>query len=138
MTWTCPICNRDFIKRNQSHSCNEKTLDDFLKGKSAHTVELFRHFINEYQLIGKISVHPNKSMITISGKTGIAYITQLGKNFIDIVFPFKEPHEDNLCFVKINRVPGSNQYNHYLRMCFKEDINEEVIRYMKLAFKNGN
>ena len=138
MTWTCPICNRDFTKRNQSHSCNERTLDDFLKGKSPHTVELFRHFIKEYQLIGKVSVHPNKSMITISGKTGLAYVTQLGKNFIDIVFPFKEPYEDNLCFVKIKQVPGSDQYNHYFRMCFNEDINEEMIRYMKLAFKNGN
>ena len=132
--WTCPICNRAFIKNNQYHSCNEKSLNDFLKGKSVHTIELLEHFINEYKRIGNISIHPTKSMITISGKTGLAHVIQLGKNFIDIVFPFKQAFEDNLCFVKIKQVPGTNQYNHHFRLCFKEDINEEVFHYMKLAF----
>ena len=135
--WTCPLCSRDFIKNNQPHSCNEKTLDDFLKGKSAHTIELFNHFIKEYKHIGDISVHPTKSMIAIADKTRFAYITQLGKDFMDVVFPFKKPYDDNLCFIKIKPVPGSNDYNHHFRMCFKEDINEEVKHYMKLAHKNG-
>jgi hypothetical protein len=136
--WTCPLCNRGFLKTNQPHSCNEKKLDDFLKGRSEHTLELFRHFIKEYKRIGDISVHSTKSMIAIGGKKRFAYIIQLGKNFMDVVFPFKQSYDDNLCFIKIKQVPGTNDYNHHFRMCFKEDINEEVKHYMKLAFKNGN
>ena len=134
--WTCPLCNRHFLKTNQPHSCNEKTVDDFLKGKSSHTVELFWHFIKEYERIGDISFHAARSMIIIEGKARFAYITQLGKSFIEVVFPFKKSHDDNLCFTKINPVPGSNDYNHHFRMCFKEDINDEVKYYMKLALKN--
>ncbi len=136
--WTCPNCNRNFSKAKQYHSCNDKKLADFLKGKSTHSLELFKHFIEEYNNIGEISVHPAKSMIIISGKTGLAYVIQLGKKFIDIVFPFNKSFADNLCFVKIKQVPGSKQYNHHFRMCFKEDINEEVKHYMKLTFENGN
>ena len=132
--WTCPLCNRDFVKINQVHSCNDKTLDDFLKNKSIHTTELFYHFIKEYKRIGNISVHPTKSMIAIAGGKRFAYITQLGKDFMDIVFPFEQPYSDNLCFTKIKPVPGSNDYNHHFRMMFKEDINEEVKHYMKLVF----
>lgn len=136
--WTCPLCNRTFTKNNQQHSCNETLLADFFKGKSAYTIELFRHFIKEYEQIGKFSVHTTKSMITLAGKTGFAYVIQLGKNFIDIVFPFKLTYDDNLCFMKIKRVPGSNDYNHHFRMYFKEDINEEVKHYMKLACLNNS
>jgi hypothetical protein len=134
--WTCPLCNRDLVKANQAHSCNDKTLDDFLQNKSTHTTELFYHFIKEYKSIGNISVHPTKSMIAVAGKTRSAYIIQLGKNFMDVVFPFKQAYDDNLCFVKIKAVPGSNDYNHHFRMCFKEDINEEVKHYMRLALGN--
>ena len=132
--WTCPVCNQQFVKTNQSHSCKEKTLQDFLDGKSAHTVELFNYFIDQYKTIGSISVHPTKSMIAIAARTRLAYITQLGKNFIDIVFPFKQAYDDNLCFIKIKPVPGSDDYNHYFRMCLKEDLNDEVRKYMKLAY----
>jgi len=135
--WTCPLCNRDFLHVNQVHSCNDKTLDDLLKNKSEHTTALFYHFIKEYKNIGNIAVQPTKSMIAIAGKKRCAYIIQLGKTFMDVVFPFKQAYNDNLCFTKIKPVPGSNDHNHHFRMCFKEDVNEEVKKYMKLAFDNS-
>ncbi|MEO5890860.1 MAG: hypothetical protein ABIQ31_11435 [Ferruginibacter sp.] len=134
--WNCPLCNRQFVKTNQVHSCLDKTLDDFLEGKSEHTTGLFYFFIAEYRSLGDVSIHPTKSMIAIPGKRKLAYIIQLGKNFIDVVFSFKQAYPDNLCFVKIKQVPGTNDFNHHFRMYFKEDINEEVKYYMKLAIEN--
>jgi hypothetical protein len=129
--WTCPICERGFLNTHQVHSCRERNLGDFLKGKSDHTVELFDHFINEYLQIAPIEVYPAKSMIALGLKTNFAYVTQLGKNFIDVVFPFTEIYADNLCFSKIKTVPGTNQHNHYFRMYFKEDLNDEVRGFMR-------
>jgi hypothetical protein len=133
--WTCPICNREFTAINQVHSCRERNLDDFLQGKSAYTVELFDHLVNEYLQMAPIKVYPTKSMIALGLRTNFAYVTQLGKNFIDVVFPFKEIYADNLCFTKIKTVPGTNDHNHYFRMYFKEDINEEVRGYMRKALE---
>jgi hypothetical protein len=133
--WTCPICNREFTAMNQVHSCRERNLGDFLQGKSAHTVELFDHLVNEYLQMAPIKVYPTKSMIALGLRTNFAYVTQLGKNFIDVVFPFKEIYADNLCFTKIKTVPGTNDHNHYFRMYFKEDINEEVRGYMRKALE---
>ena len=135
--WTCTLCDQQFVKSNQAHSCNDKVLADFFKNKPESTIALFWNFVEQYRKIGNITVHPTKSMIAIAGKTRIAYVTQLGKSFVDIVFPFKESYEDNLCFHKIAQVPGSQQFNHHFRMLSADDINEEVQSFMKLAYDQG-
>jgi hypothetical protein len=135
--WTCPLCHQQFVNSNQSHSCGDKVLSDFLDGKTEHTVSLFWYFVQQYHQIGEVTIHPTKSMIAFAATTRIAYITRLGKDFVDVVFPFTQPYNDNLCFHKIAQVPGSQQYNHHFRMCSKEDINEEVQHYMKLAYEGG-
>lgn len=110
---------------------------NFLIGKSEHTLTLFDHFINEYQKIGPVTIHPAKSMIGIANShKRIVYITQLGKNFIHVVFPFKERFDDNLCFQKIAQVPGEIQFNHHFRMMNKEDVNGEVKKFMKIAYES--
>lgn len=135
--WTCPICNREFTSTNQVHSCRERNLGDFLQGKSEHTIALFDHLVNEYLQMAPIKVYPTKSMIALGLRTNFAYVTQLGKNFIDVVFPFNQIYADNLCFTKIKTVPGTNDHNHYFRMYFKEDINDEVRKYMQLSLAEG-
>lgn len=136
--WICPLCGQQFINNNQVHSCNDKTLNDFLDGKSALTLSLFWHFVQQYKRIGDISVHPTKSMIAFAAKKRIAYITRLGKNFVDITFPFDQPYPDNLCFQKIAQVPGQQQFNHHFRMMSIDDINEEVMSFMRLAYEKGS
>jgi hypothetical protein len=115
----------------------EQALQQFLTGKSEHTIALFDHFIAEFQKIGPVTIHPAKTMIGIANKhKRIVYITQLGKNFIHVVFPFKERYEDNLCFQKIAQVPGDIQCNHHFRMLNKEDVNDEVLKFMRLAYES--
>ena len=136
--WTCHLCGQQFKNTNQVHSCGDKVLADFLANKSAHTVSLFWHFVESYQRLGKITVHPTKSMIAIASKTRIAYVIQLGKNFMDVVFPFDKPYPDNLCFRKIAQVPGQQQFNHHFRMMNTEDLNAEIKNFMKLAYTLGS
>jgi uncharacterized protein DUF5655 len=114
-----------------------KTIQDFLKGKTDRTLELYHHFINEYKKLGAVTLHPAKTMIGIANdKKRIAWITQLGKNFIHVVFPFKQPYPDNLSFQKIAQVPGdARQFNHHFRMYYTEDVNDEVIKFMKMALE---
>ena len=109
----------------------------FLQGKSEVTLQLLEHFITAFKNIGDITVEPTKTMIGISNAHHrIAWVTQLGRNFVHVVFPFKEPYADNLCFQKIAQVPGSAiQFNHHFRMYAPEDINEEVMKFMKSAYK---
>jgi hypothetical protein len=115
-----------------------KTMDEMTIGKSEHTVDLLHHFIREFRNVGDVTIRPSKTMIGIAtSRKGICYVTQLGRNFIHVVFTFKEAYPDNLCFIKIAQVPGQQQFNHHCRIFLKEDINREVKKFMKLAFELG-
>jgi hypothetical protein len=115
----------------------DNRLASFLAGKTEISVSLLRHFMEQYQQIGAVEFMPAKTMIGVSnGQKRIAWITQLGKNFVHIVFPFNQAYEDNLCFQKIAPVPGhAQQFNHHFRMLKKEDVNAEVLKFMKLAWQ---
>jgi hypothetical protein len=103
--------------------------------KSEHARLLMDHFIHELEKIGPIVIHPHKTMISIANKQKrIAYITQAGKIFIHVVFPFKRKYDDNFCFQRIQVVPGRNTIYHHFRMLRTGDINAEVRRYMRIAY----
>lgn len=114
------------------------SVDHFFNGKPPLVRELYDHFIKQFQSVGKVTIHPAKTMIGIATpRKRIAYVTQFGKSFIHVVFPFNKPYEDNLCFQKIAKVPDdSNQYNHHFRMLSKEDVTPEVKKFMKLAIES--
>jgi hypothetical protein len=112
----------------------DKFLADLLSGKSEYARRLFDHFCLEYQRIGPVTIHAHKTMITFANShKGVAYVTQSGKKFIHIVFPFYQRYDDNFCFQKIQQVPGRNIIYHHFRMLRPGDINEEVRSFMKLA-----
>ena len=136
--WTCPLCEQKFLNNNQRHSCLDKTLDDFLAGKSDHTIDLFLYFIEEYKRIGEFVLHPARSRIGFAAKIRFGYFHRLGKDFVDVVLTFNKPYHDNLCFYRIGEVPGGKIYQHYLRIMQKEDVNDEVRKYMKMALDLGN
>lgn len=90
-------------------------------------------------MIGNITLCPAKTMIGIdNGNKRIAWVTQFGKSFLHVVFPFPQPYNDNLCFQKLAQVPGQEQYNHHFRMLNAEDVNDEIRRFMKLAYAEEN
>jgi len=110
-------------------------LSDFLNGKTEYTLGLFRFFVAQLSELGVIKLRPTKSMIAIESQKSFAYITQLGKNFIHVVIPFNQPFEENLCFTKIAQIPGTNQFNHHLRIYFEADVNDEVKGFLKMAME---
>lgn len=114
-------------------------IERFLEGKSEHTLQLYHHFVDAFSATGAISLEATKTMIGIaSGKKRIAWVRDLGKNFIHVVFPFRQAYEDNFCFVKVAQVPGSRQFNHHLRIMLPEDVNDEVRKYMEIALSAEN
>lgn len=122
---------------NQKPFYSDRSIQSFLSGKSETSIILFEKLVDSFERIGPIQLYATKSMIVISADSGFAYIIAMGKTFLDVVLPFKEPFEDNLCFRKIVLVPETNDYNHHLRIMLPEDLNEEVLGYLKKAYANG-
>lgn len=136
--WTCPACSQKFLHENQYHSCNDRSVDSFFIGKSDQVIELFQYFIEEYKKIGCFVLHPAKSRIAFAAKIRFGYVSRVGKDFIDIALTFDKPYVDNLCFYRIGEVPGGKIFQHYIRLMLKDDINDEVRKFMRMALQVGN
>ena len=136
--WICPKCEQKFLHINQFHSCNERTVDSFFLGKSDHLIDLFQHFIKEYQKLGNFALHPAKSRIAFAAKIRFGYISRIGIDFIDIALTFNKPYRDNFCFYRIGEVPGGKIFQHYIRLVYKDDINDEVRKFMRMALQAGH
>lgn len=121
------------------HNWPTAGLEPFLKNKSGKSLLLFNHFIEQFRSKGDICLYPASTMIGIAtSRKRIAWVTQLGKDFVHAVFPFSKPYEDNLCFVKIAKVPGGTaQFNHHFRMYECEDVNQEILAFMQIAYEEG-
>jgi hypothetical protein len=126
------MCYFWIAMKNQTHP----VLEEFLQGKSETTCNLLYAFVAQYETLAPVTIHGAKTMIGIANENNrIAWITQLGKNFVHVVFPFRQPYPDNLCFQKIAQVPGDDdQFNHHLRLFAPEDLNAEVLGFMQLAW----
>lgn len=109
-----------------------------LQNKTPEALALYHAFVAAFREEGAAGVASTKSMLVVEGPDGhAAYITQLGKNFLHVVFPFSQSFPDNLCFQKIAQVPGQQQYNHHFRMLLPEDVNDEVRAFMRRSLKPG-
>lgn len=136
--WTCPACAQRFVNENQRHSCNERTVNDFLVGRSELSVALFHTFISEYRKLGDFALHPARTRIAFAARTRFGYVHRLGRDFLDVALTFDRPYTDNLCFYRIGEVPGGKIYQHYLRIHRPEDINGEVRKFMAMALEAGS
>ena len=96
-----------------------KTIADFLAGKSPHTIELFNHFTATFNSVGIIELHAAKTMIGISNShKRIAWITQFGKNFIHVVFPFKHFTTIIYALQKLRRCPAIVNSSIIISECY--------------------
>jgi hypothetical protein len=133
--WTCPECGAQFIQKNLYHSCIRLTEEDFLKNKSARSVELYRYFLNEYKKIGPVSLHVVKTRIAFMVLVRFSGVDKFGKDFIEGGFWFKEKIESKK-FHRIEFIPKSD-FIHRFRITDENDIDDEFRIYMKKAYETG-
>jgi len=135
--WTCPKCKHKFFNKNQSHSCGSYTLDDFLKGKPAKSVALFNFFLAEYKTIGPFELHPVKTRVALLTKMRFCSINKIGTDHIDIHLVLTALFADTLCFHKIDNL-ANRFFVHHARLYNKDDINQELKKYMAMAYEVGD
>lgn len=133
--WTCPKCKQRFVNRNQWHSCGQSTVDKFLADKTEIAIRLFRDFIDTCKF-GDFEIHPAKTRVALVGKMRFCAINRLGKDFLDGHLVLPERHAHTVCFYKIDQF-GDRAFVHHFRLYSKDDITEELLKYLKKAYDVG-
>jgi hypothetical protein len=135
--WTCPKCKQQFFNKNQSHSCGNYTIADFLKDKTAHSIGLFNFFLDEYSKIGPFELHPVKTRVALLTKMRFCAINKIGADYIDIHLVLTSLFDDTNSFHKIDN-PANRFFVHHARLYNKDGITDELKEYMVLAYEIGN
>lgn len=125
------------LNRNQSHSCGNYTVADFLKDKPDKTVDLFNYFLSEYFKIGPFELHPVKTRVALLTKMRFCSINKIGIDHIDIHLVLTSLFEDNTCFFKIDNL-ANRFFIHHAHLYNKSDINDELRKYMAMSYDVGN
>src|SRR5690242_6351865 len=119
--WTCPKCGHKFYNKNQSHSCGNLTVEDFLRGKSETSVDLFHYFLAEYNKIGDFELHPVKTRVALLTKMRFCSINKIGKDFIDVHFVLTQPYHESLRFYRVDNL-ANRFFVHHTKIYGKKDI----------------
>ena len=133
--WTCPKCGGQYFQKNLWHSCNRYSVSEFLEGKSARAIELYNYFLNEYKIIGPITLHVLKSRIAFMVKVRFSGVNKLGKDYIQGALWLKEKIVSDK-FYKIEFIPPNN-YIYHFRISDESFIDDEFKGYMKMAYEIG-
>ena len=135
--WTCSRCGHQFFNKNQSHSCGRYTVDDFLKGKTVHSIALFNEFLAGYRKIGPFELHPVKTRVALLTKMRFCSINKIAADHIDIHLVLTQPFEHTLCFSKIDNL-ANRFFVHHARIYDHEDFTAELHYFMTMAYETGN
>ena len=65
MTWTCPVCKKEFEQRMQPHTCARVPVDIHFRGKPPIIRMIYDRLIQEANRFGRITVNPTESSIEI-------------------------------------------------------------------------
>lgn len=88
-------------------------------------------------MIGDFDIHPVKTRVALLTKMRFCSINKIGDDFIDVHLVLTEPHNDNLCFHRIDNY-ADRFYVHHIKIYDKADFNSEVKTFMRLAYDIGN
>jgi len=132
--WKCPDCSRKFANRNQSHSCGRYTLASHFEGKSATIREIFDRFRAALQEIGPVKVLPEKTRIAFQVRMSFAQLTPR-RAWVDGHLVL-DRRVSSPVFTRIESFSPRNHL-HAFRLTTADDVDEELRRWMRDAYKVG-
>jgi hypothetical protein len=133
--WQCPKCKAEFVQRNLQHSCGIYSVEDFLKGKTQRSIQLFWFYIHEWRKIGDIKLHPVKTSVSLLVKVRFSRVNRITKDGIVGHLWLKEKVVSGK-FFKVEKLLPTD-YLHHFEIKDESFIDNEFRKYMKMAYEIG-
>ncbi|MEM9887330.1 MAG: DUF5655 domain-containing protein [Bacteroidota bacterium] len=125
--WTCPKCNRQFKTTNQSHTCNETTLDDLFLKCSDELILAFDRVLSEVINWQPCSVGAAKKAVVFTSKKAWLILRPMTKA-LDLKFYHGTILESDSLH---QTTKWGKKYAHHIRIRQEEDLTEEVFDLLR-------
>jgi hypothetical protein len=128
--WTCPRCRRQFVHRNQAHSCGQFTVSDLLDGRPPEIVELYDRLAEMLQK-SQVVVAATKTRVLFKVRTVFATVAP-SRQWLDVVFVLGRRVQHPRIRKAQEEYPG---IVHFLRIEKLEDLDEKAANWLQEAYE---
>ena len=133
--WTCPECGRSFANRNQAHACQSTTVEEYLAGRTALAVSIYRVVVETLRHAGEFRIHPQKSRIAFISRMTFASVS-LAREWADLSLILPDPLDDSR--IRKLELYGPTSWGHSIRLTSPEDVDEDVREWLAESLRRGN
>lgn len=133
--WSCPNCGRKFTRKHQAHSCRPFHLSKHFKGKQTGSL-LFQRFKTAVKnKVGPFKIESLECCIHFVHDSIFAGVKVL-KNKLQVDFLLTQKTKSKR-FVRESQLSAS-RYVYFVDISGKEDIDEELMRWMQEAYDKAS
>jgi hypothetical protein len=133
--WKCPECGRRFANQNQSHSCGRYTVEEFLEGRPARAVALFKVFADAAGECGPVTLAPAKTRVGFQARMIFAAVNRLGALGLEAHVVLAR-RLDGPRFTRVESLSARNHVHHFI-IRSPEEVDEEVGSWLREAYRVG-
>jgi len=133
--WTCLKCGARFVTRNIYHGCGAFSVRKFLAGKGPRARRFYKKFYALVKRCGPVSVAPTKTRVAFMVRVRFAGVNRISNRGMTASFALPRKLESP----RIQRVehPVRRWYVHYFRVSSPEELDEEVLEWLRESYKMG-
>ena len=132
--WTCPVCERKFVHRNQMHACGRYTLAEHLAGREPRALALYERFVDLVRACGPVALVPTRSQIGFQVRSLFAAV-RLDSGGLQGYLVLERPLEHPL-FTRIESV-SPRRHLHHFRLPAGEAPGDDLACWLQQAYVAG-
>jgi hypothetical protein len=132
-SWTCPVCERQFLHQHQMHACGRYTVAQHLEAGAA-AAALYERFVEQVRACGPIAIVPTRTGIGFQVRTIFAAVS-LREQGLDGHLVLARRLEDP-AFTRIEPL-APDRHGHYFRFDAGEGLHERLTGWLREAYAVG-
>ena len=130
--WTCPNCQREFGRANQSHTCApSSTVDDYFAGRPEVQREIYELVASHLESLGPVLVDPVQACVMFKRERSFAEVRSKRKA-LTLTFLLSRTVDSKR--VVRSQQCSANRYACYVDLAEPEDVDDEVRAWLTEAY----
>jgi hypothetical protein len=132
--WKCPVCKKEFAKKNQSHKCEVVDIKDLFRHHDPALFALYKHFLVSLRSVGKFTVTTSKKAITLYSSSRKAFLgINVRRQCLDIWFLLETKTEEFPVYKVVQ--PSKTKFGHFVRLYSTSDVDTLLIKWIGQSYK---
>ena len=129
--WRCPNCGRDFVKRNQAHSCKRQSIESHFEFRDSRLSDVFELLLSRLRELGPLRIDAVESSINLISRYHFGGV-KVQKDHLTIGFLSSRMISDK----RIHRVEkvAPQKFVHFVKVRAANDIDNKLITWLAKAY----